>query len=110
MTHTSTTEHGNSHPESLHALDGPDTNEAVVTGNALLTASRQLDTCGLRCPEPLMMLHQVIRKSASGDIIHVMATDPSTQRDIPKFCLHLGHELLKQTSSGTHFDYWIRKA
>jgi tRNA 2-thiouridine synthesizing protein A len=26
----------------------------------------------------------------------VRATDPSTTRDIPKFCLHLGHTLLAQ--------------
>ena len=29
----------------------------------------QLNTRGLRCPEPVMMLHQAIRKSKSGDIV-----------------------------------------
>lgn len=55
-----------------------------------------LDTTGLNCPEPVMMLHQAIRKSAGGQVVHVIATDPSTLRDIPKFCMHLGHELLLQ--------------
>ena len=42
-----------------------------------------------------MMLHQAIRKAKSGDIVPGFATDlPSW--DIPKFCLHLGHELLLQ--------------
>ncbi|MFC3902800.1 sulfurtransferase TusA [Acinetobacter marinus] len=58
--------------------------------------SKQLDTRGLRCPEPVMMLHQAIRKSAQGDVIEVLATDPSTSWDIPKFCMHLGHALLIQ--------------
>lgn len=53
-----------------------------------------LNTRGLRCPEPLMMLHQAIRKAKSGDVIEIFATDPSTSWDIPKFCLHLGHTLL----------------
>ena len=43
-----------------------------------------------------MMLHQAIRKSKSGDVVEVLATDPSTSWDIPKFCMHLGHELLVQ--------------
>ena len=47
-----------------------------------------LDTQGLNCPEPVMMLHQAVRKSSSGTIIKVLATDPSTTRDIPKFCMH----------------------
>lgn len=54
-----------------------------------------LDTSGLNCPEPVMMLHQAIRKSQGGQVVHVIATDPSTMRDIPKFCMHLGHELLQ---------------
>lgn len=41
-----------------------------------------------------MMLHQAIRKAKSGDVVEVLATDPSTSWDIPKFCMHLGHELL----------------
>ncbi len=56
--------------------------------------AKQLDTRGLRCPEPVMMLHQAIRKSHTGDVIEIFATDPSTSWDIPKFCIHLGHELL----------------
>lgn len=70
-------------------------NSPKPAANAI-PASIQLDTSGLHCPEPVMLLHQAIRKSQSGQIIHVVATDPSTLRDIPKFCLHLGHELLMQ--------------
>ncbi|MBL2056362.1 sulfurtransferase TusA-like, partial [Klebsiella pneumoniae] len=33
-------------------------------------------------------------KAKSGDVVEVLATDPSTSWDIPKFCMHLGHELL----------------
>ncbi len=61
--------------------------------------SVQLNTRGLRCPEPVMMLHQAIRKAKAGDIVEVLATDPSTSWDIPKFCMHLGHELLLKEES-----------
>lgn len=68
-----------------------------------------LDTKGLLCPEPVMMLHNAIRDCAVGDIIEVIATDPSTERDIPKFCGFLGHELLKSTKTDKEYCYWIQK-
>ena len=58
--------------------------------------NHHLDTQGLICPEPVMMLHRVIRKADSGEVIEILATDPATTRDIPNFCRHLGHELLTQ--------------
>ncbi len=39
-----------------------------------VSPSIQLNTRGLRCPEPVMMLHQAIRKSKSGDVVEVFAT------------------------------------
>jgi tRNA 2-thiouridine synthesizing protein A len=54
-----------------------------------------LDARGLFCPEPVMLLHKRVREMAVGQQIKVLATDPSTQRDIPKFCHFLGHQLLE---------------
>lgn len=75
--------------------------------------AQQLDTRGLRCPEPLMMLHQAIRKAKSGDVIEIYATDPSTAWDIPKFCMHLGHLLLvqeeRQQQDKTQYYYQVQK-
>lgn len=73
-------------------------------------ATRQLDARGLYCPEPVMMLHNSIRDMAVGELVRVVATDPSTQRDIPKFCDFLGHELCEQTVVGEDFHYLIRKS
>lgn len=74
----------------------------------------QLNTRGLRCPEPVMMLHQAIRKAKTGDVVEVFATDNSTTWDIPKFCLHLGHELLLQedvldAAGNKEFHYLVQK-
>ncbi|TDO96753.1 sulfurtransferase TusA [Marinomonas balearica] len=68
-----------------------------------------LDAQGLYCPEPVMMLHAEMRKLSSGQILKVVATDPSTQRDIPKFCNFLGHPLRKQVQEGDLFLYWLEK-
>lgn len=68
-----------------------------------------LDTTGLLCPEPVMMLHNAVRDAVSGDVIKVVATDPSTMRDIPKFCNFLGHELLSAKEEGKAYLFFIRK-
>ncbi|KAA0875820.1 sulfurtransferase TusA [Nitrincola tapanii] len=74
-----------------------------------LTADAQLDASGLFCPEPVMLLHSRMRELASGQVLQVVATDPSTQRDIPKFCTFLGHELLQQSEQNQTYEYFIRK-
>jgi len=56
-----------------------------------------------------MMLHNKIADMNSGDLFEVVATDPSTQRDIPKFCNFLGHELVSQQTVDDTFIYWIKK-
>lgn len=68
-----------------------------------------LDTSGLLCPEPVMMLHKAVREVEVGAVIEVTATDPSTTRDIPKFCHFLGHELLAQEERGNDYIYYIKK-
>jgi tRNA 2-thiouridine synthesizing protein A len=69
-----------------------------------------LDTSGLLCPEPVMMLHKAVREVEVGAVIEVTATDPSTTRDIPKFCHFLGHELLAQEERGNDYIYYIKKS
>lgn len=78
--------------------------------NKVISADSVLDACGLFCPEPVMMLHNKIRDITAGQVLEVKATDPSTTRDIPKFCLFLGHELLLQREADGVFYYWIKKA
>ena len=73
------------------------------------TPDDTLDATGLFCPEPVMMLHNKVRDLPAGGLLKVIATDPSTQRDIPKFCRFLGHELLHEQELGGQYIYFIRK-
>lgn len=56
-----------------------------------------------------MLLHAVVRDAQSGERIIVTATDPATERDIPKFCRFLGHELVEIKRQGELFVYEIVK-
>lgn len=68
-----------------------------------------LDARGLLCPEPVMLLHNKIRALNSGDIIKLLASDPSTERDITRFCDFLNHPLLHWQLSDGEYVYWIKK-
>ncbi len=72
-------------------------------------AGAVLDARGLLCPEPVMLLHNRIRDLAPGDELEVLATDPSTERDIPRFCQFLGHSLVQHERDGELYRYRIRK-
>jgi len=45
----------------------------------------------------------------SGQVIKVVATDPSTTWDFPKFCKFLNHELLCKEEDEKEYRFWIRK-
>ena len=70
----------------------------------------EVDATGLKCPEPVMMLHAAIRRAEAGETVLLTATDPSTQRDVANFCEFLGHNLLESTVAEGQFTYRVRKA
>jgi len=69
-----------------------------------------IDAIGLKCPEPVMLLHAAMRRLAPGQELTLRATDPSTERDVPNFCEFLVHALLICRREGDEFVYRIRKA
>ncbi|WP_372999643.1 sulfurtransferase TusA [Marinobacter sp.] len=69
----------------------------------------ELDARGLFCPEPVMMLHNRINDVQPGGVLRVVATDPSTTRDIPRFCQFLGHELISRAEADDLFIFLIRR-
>jgi tRNA 2-thiouridine synthesizing protein A len=56
-----------------------------------------------------MLLHKHFKTMAAGDILELNATDPSTTRDVPKFCAFLGHDLVACEQQGEQFTYLLRK-
>ena len=70
-----------------------------------------LDTSGLRCPEPLMLLRNRMRGLPVGARLRVIATDPASVRDFEQFCSFLGHRMLERDATGddTRFEFLIEK-
>ncbi len=88
-------------------------NKQSDSSDGTAQAVHQLNVCGLSCPEPLMLLHREIRRLRRGELLRLCATDPSTQRDVERFCHHLGHQLLSASQPSQQRDrklyFLIRK-
>jgi len=69
----------------------------------------ELNTLGLRCPEPVMMLRKTVRKMQEGELLAVIADDPATTRDIPSFCRFMEHTLVAADIEQIPYRYLIRK-
>lgn len=76
----------------------------------LPTADRTLDAQGLYCPEPVMLLHVEMDELEVGQTLKVLATDPTTLRDVPQFCIFLGHELVHQQTENIPYEFYILKS
>ncbi|NQD35833.1 sulfurtransferase TusA [Permianibacter sp. IMCC34836] len=67
------------------------------------------DALGLRCPEPVMMLRLKMRQLGAGETLLVVADDPATTRDIPKFCAFMEHRLLRSRTAELPYLYLLAK-
>jgi len=56
--------------------------------------TQSIDTCGLRCPMPLLRAKQALKAMTVGDLLEVLATDPSAKGDFDAMLKHLPHELV----------------
>ena len=74
-----------------------------------ITVDKTLDTVGLRCPEPVMLVRKNIRHMNEGEVLLILADDPATTRDIPSFCQFMEHTLLARETKDTPFKYWVKK-
>lgn len=68
-----------------------------------------LDATGLKCPEPVMMIRKNIRQISAGQVLLVLADDPSTKRDVMSFCEYMDHQLLAKDVTAIPYRYWIKK-
>jgi tRNA 2-thiouridine synthesizing protein A len=69
-----------------------------------------LDAKGLMCPLPVLRARKVLNGMAAGELLTVLATDPSSVQDFDAFCRQTGHELVESAGAGEGvFRYLIRK-
>ena len=69
-----------------------------------------LDIKGLNCPMPLTWAKTQLDCLKPGEILEILATDPSTVSNFQAFTRSTGHELLEWTEEGGVFRLLVRKS
>ena len=72
--------------------------------------TQKIDAIGLICPEPIMLLHRAIHEANPGEVIELIATDPTSEKDVEKFCEYLNHELISKDISNGILKFKIKKS
>ena len=72
-------------------------------------ATKEIDTRGLNCPLPILKAKKALADMASGEVLKVVATDPSSVRDFQAFARQTGNVLLEQTSANDEFVHYLRR-
>lgn len=76
---------------------------------ALLAEPVLLDLRHYNCPIPVLRANKVLSGMPEGAVVVVLATDPSSWRDIPAFASKKGHTLIVKESSPRGYRYEIRR-
>jgi tRNA 2-thiouridine synthesizing protein A len=72
-------------------------------------ADRALDARGLLCPLPTVKAALLLEEMSPGQVLEVLADDPTTKRDMPAWCQEAGHRLLELKEEGPAFRLLIVK-
>ncbi len=73
-------------------------------------ATQTLDVKGLKCPLPVLRAKKVLKSLGAGEVLEVLATDPSSVQDFQAFCETTGNRLLESGEAGGVFSFRIEKS
>jgi tRNA 2-thiouridine synthesizing protein A len=71
---------------------------------------RELDASGLNCPLPILRAKKTLADMESGQVLHIIATDPGSVKDFEAFAKQTGNELMSSGEEGGKFTFLIKKA
>jgi TusA-related sulfurtransferase len=75
-----------------------------------MQADKEIDTRGLNCPLPILKAKKALADLQTGQLLKVLATDPSSMRDFQAFSKQTGNELVEQqTLAGGEFIHVLRR-
>lgn len=70
---------------------------------------RELDVQGLKCPLPILRTKKALAEMESGQVLHVLVTDPGAVKDFAAFARQTGNELLEQKEEGQVFEFFLKR-
>jgi len=77
---------------------------------SMIECDQELNLCNLSCPLPTLRASKALAGMASGQVLHVIASDPGTTKDLPAYIKNSGNELLEQHEDAGMFYFLLKKA
>ena len=68
-----------------------------------------IDAVGFFCPEPILRVREAIERVEKGDIVELLADDPTAKKDITQWAKDTDNELLLFEEEDGEFRFLIRK-
>ncbi len=69
----------------------------------------RVDCVGLYCPVPVMRAREEIDQLEANSLLEVVADDPASAEDIPRWAKRAGHSVVKIERHGDEYHYFILK-
>lgn len=70
---------------------------------------RELDVKGLNCPLPILRTKKALSEMSTGEVLHVLATDPGSAKDFQAFARQTGNELLSSVEANQVFEFYLKR-
>ena len=70
---------------------------------------RELDVQGLKCPLPILRTKKSLSEMETGQVLHVLATDPGAAKDFQAFARQTGNQLLSASETDQVFEFFFRR-
>ena len=70
---------------------------------------REVDARGLNCPLPILRTKKALNDMRTGQVLRVVATDPSAVRDFEAFAKQTGNQLVHQAQQDGAFVFLLRR-
>jgi tRNA 2-thiouridine synthesizing protein A len=70
----------------------------------------ELDASGLNCPLPILRAKKALAGLSSGQVLHIIATDPGAVKDFEAFAKQTGNELTESREEGGKFYFLLKKS
>lgn len=83
--------------------------EAVLSNGTKIRVARQVDCLGVSCPRPQLMTKKAINEIAIGEVIEVLADNPSSVEALPPMCDELDATHLETVKASNCWRIYIQK-
>lgn len=70
---------------------------------------KDLDARGLNCPLPILRAKKALNEMTSGQVLHIVSTDPGSISDFAAFAKQTGNELLSSAENNQEFEFYLKR-